>query len=98
MQATIEQTPQVAATPLLGPEIRKAIEAYYPRYPSRRAVVLPALHVVNEHLGYVPLQAVIEIADLLELPRPRCRIRSAFIIFSPRTNRPANTKSGCAAR
>ncbi len=37
------------------------------RYPDRRAVTLPALHVVNRHLRHVPLQAVVEIAELLEL-------------------------------
>lgn len=43
------------------------IEALLPRYPTKRAVTLPALHVVNEHLRHVPLQAVVEIAQLLEL-------------------------------
>ena len=43
------------------------IKAFFPRYPNRQAVTLPALHVVNEHLRYVPLQAVEEIAELLEL-------------------------------
>ena len=43
------------------------IKAYFPRYPSRQAVTLPALHIVNEHLRYVPLQAVVEIAELLGL-------------------------------
>lgn len=43
------------------------IKAYFPRYPTRRAVTLPALHVVNEHLRCVPLQAVVEVAELLEL-------------------------------
>jgi NADH-quinone oxidoreductase subunit E len=45
----------------------KAIEAYFPRYPSRQAVTLPALHVVNDKLRYVPRQAVVEIAALLGL-------------------------------
>ena len=44
-----------------------AIQAYFPRYPTRQAVTLPALHIVNERLRYVPLQAVVEIAELLEL-------------------------------
>lgn len=52
---------------VLNDEIRQAIREYFPRYPNRRAVVLPALHVVNRHLGYVPLEAVVEIAELLEL-------------------------------
>ena len=30
-------------------------------------MTLPALHVVNEHLRWVPLKAVEEIAELLEL-------------------------------
>ncbi len=52
---------------LLNDEIREAIQAYFPRYPNRRAVVLPALHVVHERLGHVPHQAVVEIAELLGL-------------------------------
>jgi NADH-quinone oxidoreductase subunit E len=52
---------------ILSNEVCDAIRAFFPCYPSRRAVVLPALHVVNEHLGYVPVQAVTEIAELLEL-------------------------------
>jgi NADH-quinone oxidoreductase subunit E len=51
----------------LNPEILAAIRAYFPRYPDRRAVVLPALHVVNEALGYVPPEAVVEVAELLGL-------------------------------
>jgi NADH-quinone oxidoreductase subunit E len=45
----------------------EAIEAYFPRYPVRQAVTLPALHVVNERLRCVPPQAVVEIAELLGL-------------------------------
>ncbi|MEN6496465.1 MAG: NAD(P)H-dependent oxidoreductase subunit E [Thermoguttaceae bacterium] len=52
---------------VLNDEILAAIRDYFPRYPSRRAVVLPALHLVNERLGYVPHAAVVEIAGLLEL-------------------------------
>lgn len=52
---------------ILTTEILEAIRAYFPRYPNRRAVVLPALHVVNEELGHVPIAAVVEIAELLGL-------------------------------
>jgi len=44
-----------------------AIKAFFPRYPSRQAVTLPALHIVNDKLSYVPRQAVVEIAELLAL-------------------------------
>lgn len=53
--------------PLLNNDILDAIRAYFPKYPNRRAVVLPALHIVQERLGYVPTPAVAEIAELLGL-------------------------------
>ncbi|MBN2024777.1 MAG: NAD(P)H-dependent oxidoreductase subunit E [Pirellulales bacterium] len=51
----------------LDNDILDAIKSLFPRYPTRRAVVLPALHVVQERLGWVPPAAVVEIARLLEL-------------------------------
>ena len=52
---------------ILTDEMIEAIRAYFPRYPNKQAVTLPALHIVNERLRYVPIQAVIEIAEVLEL-------------------------------
>jgi NADH-quinone oxidoreductase subunit E len=52
---------------LLTDDLRAEIRAYFPRYPTKQAVTLPALHAVQERLGYVPPQAVEEIAELLEL-------------------------------
>src|SRR5262249_26836124 len=51
----------------LSEELRQKILAYLPRYPSKQAVTLPALHLVQDALRYVPLEAVREIADLLDL-------------------------------
>src|SRR4051795_9640469 len=53
--------------PMLSEEIREKIRAFLPRYPSKRAVTLPALHIVQEHLRCVPIQAMAEIAELLEI-------------------------------
>jgi NADH-quinone oxidoreductase subunit E len=52
---------------VLTDEMVTAIKAYFPRYPTKQAVTLPALHIVNERLRCVPLEAVVEIAQLLEL-------------------------------
>ncbi|HUY34429.1 MAG TPA: NAD(P)H-dependent oxidoreductase subunit E [Pirellulales bacterium] len=52
---------------VLTDEMTEAIRAYFPRYPTRQAVTLPALHVVNDRLRHVPHQAVVEIAELLGL-------------------------------
>ena len=53
--------------PVLTEEIREKIRALFPRYPSKQAVTLPALHLVQDELRCVPAEAVREIADLLDL-------------------------------
>lgn len=53
--------------PMLTAEMVAEIRSLFPRYPTKQAVTLPALHVVNEKLRYVPPPAVVEIANLLEL-------------------------------
>ncbi len=55
------------ANRVLTDEMIAKIRAYFPRYPNKQAVTVPALHVVNNALRYVPPEAVVEIAELLEL-------------------------------
>jgi NADH-quinone oxidoreductase subunit E len=52
---------------VLGDDLRRKIEAYLPRYPSKQAVTLPALHLVQDEKRCVPLEAVREIAHMLDL-------------------------------
>src|SRR5262249_59228722 len=52
---------------VLSDDLRQKILAYLPRYPSKQAVTLPALHLVQDTLRCVPLEAIREIADLLDL-------------------------------
>jgi NADH-quinone oxidoreductase subunit E len=52
---------------ILTDEMIAEIKEFITHYPSKQAVTLPALHIVNEKLRYVPLQAVVEIAELLDL-------------------------------
>jgi len=42
-------------------------ETYIPRYPNKRAVLLPALHAVQHEYGWIPVQAMEEVAQFLEL-------------------------------
>src|SRR4051794_10406067 len=53
--------------PVLSEQLREQIKAYLPRYPTKQAVTLPALHIVQDELRCVPTEAVREIADLLDL-------------------------------
>jgi NADH-quinone oxidoreductase subunit E len=52
---------------VLTEELRQRIQSYLPRYPNKQAVTLPALHIVQDALRCVPLEAVREIADILDL-------------------------------
>ncbi len=40
---------------------------YFPRYPTKRAVLLPALHAVQHAYNWIPSQAMEEIAAFLEI-------------------------------
>ncbi len=56
------------APPVLSDAIRDKIRAFFPRYETRRAALLPALHVVQDALGHVSYAAMLEIAQVLEIP------------------------------
>jgi NADH-quinone oxidoreductase subunit E len=54
--------------PLLTEEMKTHLrEKYFPRYPTKRAVLLPALHYVQHEYGWIPTQALQEIGEFLEL-------------------------------
>src|SRR3954471_15370668 len=52
---------------VLTDELRHKILDLLPRYPNKQAVTLPALHMVQDEMRCVPLGAIREIADLLDL-------------------------------
>ena len=53
--------------PVLSDAIRDQIKAYIPRYPWKQAVTLPALHLVHDEYRTVSNEAIVEIAELLDL-------------------------------
>ena len=52
---------------VLTDAMQQRIRDEFPKYPNKRAVTLPALHIVQDELRHVPLEAIREIAQLLEL-------------------------------
>jgi NADH-quinone oxidoreductase subunit E len=52
---------------VLTEELREQIRAEFPKYPDKRAVTLPALHLVHDAMRSVSPAAVREIAEILEL-------------------------------
>ena len=72
-----------ATTPMLSEAIREKIRAYIPRYPSKRAVTLPALHVVHDYFRCVPYQAMAEIAEILGVTPADVHDTMSFYGFFP---------------
>ena len=57
-----------AGGPYLSDALKQHLtETFIPRYPNKRAVLLPALHAVQHEYGWIPVQAMEEVAQFLEL-------------------------------
>src|SRR4051812_18742540 len=57
-----------AGEPLLTEAMKAHLrDTYFPRYPTKRAVLLPALHHVQHTYGHISMQAMEELATFLEL-------------------------------
>lgn len=71
----------------LPKEIREKIIALLPRYPSKQAVTLPALHLVQDEFRCVPNAAIREIASILDLHPSQIHDTLSFYgFFRPETN------------
>jgi NADH-quinone oxidoreductase subunit E len=62
--ATIERRPE----PYLTDDMKIDLATrYFPRYPTKRAVLLPALHHIQHAYNWIPVQAMEEVAAFLEV-------------------------------
>jgi NADH-quinone oxidoreductase subunit E len=68
---------------ILSEAMKEKIRSLFPRYPSKRAITLPALHLVQEHLRCVPYQAMAEIAEMLEITPAEVHDTMSFYAFFP---------------
>lgn len=74
----------------LNESMRTRIREYLDRYPSKQAVTLPALHIVQDETRCVSRQAVRDIAEILELHPAQVHDTLSFYGFF----RPENDKLG----
>lgn len=75
----------------LSDEVRHGIMGLIPRYPSKQAVTLPALHLVQDALRCVPREAIREIADLLDLAPAEVYDTMTFYGFFREEHNPLGT-------
>jgi NADH-quinone oxidoreductase subunit E len=66
---------------VLSEALKEQIRAYFPRYPNKQAVTLPALHAVHDEMRYVSHEAIREIADLLDLSPAEVHDTMSFYNF-----------------
>ena len=60
------QTVERRAEPYLTDAMKSDLSArYFPRYPNKRAVLLPALHAIQHAYNWIPTQAMEEVAAFL---------------------------------
>jgi NADH-quinone oxidoreductase subunit E len=76
---------------VLSEELKNRIRAYIPRYPRKQAVTLPALHLVQDELRFVSTEAIVEIAEILELHPSEVQDTMTFYQFFRETE---STKLG----
>ena len=55
-------------TPDLSDQTRTLIDGLFACYPTRRAALLPALHLAQAQIGWLPEKTLLQVADLLGLP------------------------------
>jgi len=66
---------------VLSEDLKNRIRAYIPMYPRKQAVTLPALHLVHDELRTVSNEAIVEIAEILELHPSEVRDTMTFYAF-----------------
>jgi NADH-quinone oxidoreductase subunit E len=63
---------------VLSAETTQKIESLFSRYPNRMAVLVPALHLVQDQVGHVSEEAELDLAELLDVPPTRVREVATF--------------------
>lgn len=71
-------TPPIPDLKLLSEESKQRIRELMAKYPKPRSAILPALHVVQEQLGWVPEEAQAEVAEMFGMPAAEVRSLVTF--------------------
>ncbi|MGN6366725.1 MAG: NADH-quinone oxidoreductase subunit NuoE family protein [Phycisphaerae bacterium] len=65
--------------PYITEKIRAEIEQkYFPRYPTKRAALLPLFHLIMHEYGHITAQAIDEAATLLQIPAAEVQDAASF--------------------
>lgn len=63
----------------------RVVNDYFPRYPTKRAALMPALWMAQDELGWLSTETMEEIAELLEMdPTDVASVASFYVMFNRR--------------
>lgn len=71
-------TAPIPGLKLLNEESKQRIRELMAKYPKARSAILPALHVAQEQLGWVPEEAQAELAEMFGMPAAEVRSLVTF--------------------
>jgi NADH-quinone oxidoreductase subunit E len=63
---------------VLSQQTKDDIEKLFPRYPTRMAALIPALHLAQAQVGHISEEVELDIAELLDVPPTRVREVATF--------------------
>lgn len=70
---------------MLSENAKQKIQALISKYPQRRSALIPSLHLVQEEIGYLPADALREIAGVFDLaPNEVHEVVSFYTMLHPK--------------
>ncbi len=71
------------ANGVLSDKAVEAIRQAQARYPHPRSALMPALHIAQQELGWLPREALVQVADLLDLtPAEVLSVASFYTMYN----------------
>lgn len=80
---------------MLTDELKAAIQKLMARYPEPRSAVMPALHLVQRELGWLPDEAIQDIADVIGMSKTEVNSVATFYTMYTREPRGKHTIMFC---
>ncbi|MCX7839665.1 MAG: NADH-quinone oxidoreductase subunit NuoE [Anaerolineae bacterium] len=80
---------------MLTNELRSQIQKLMARYPEPRSAVMPALHLVQRELGWLPDEAIQDIADVIGMSKTEVNSVAMFYTMYAREPRGKHTIMFC---
>ncbi|MBI5879799.1 MAG: NADH-quinone oxidoreductase subunit NuoE [Chloroflexi bacterium] len=63
---------------MLSASARAEIAAHLSKYPTKRSAIIPALHIAQREIGWLPDEAMVDVAGLLDLQPTEVRAVAGF--------------------